>query len=262
MNRDVFAAALESGQTSFDIENFDDADLRGLNLTNLHFSGCTFHKADLSGTIMSGCSFYVCEFVDANMRDIFSSRSIFDGSVFKNTNLTESTFSSPTRLFGCSFEGANLQSSKMSGVNAARAGFEGANLTNADLSNSTLTGADFFKSTLTGANFKKADLYNATGFKQVVGFDKADFTGTLFETAWRMMNTRNIDSDWVNHQGQFDPNKFNEYVDEYGGHYGSPYLYDTADDFIDDVMNELDYKAPTDEELIVINEWFKNNKTG
>ena len=130
------------------------ANLRGLKMGQMNFSGCNFEGADLSDATLKCCDLSGAHLDEATLRG-----TTLDGANLEKASLTEANLTDVKSAVSANFTNAVLQSANLSY----------ANLQGAEFRHSTLDGAD-----LTGTVFIEGGL-EAKGLTQKqVAFAKAD----------------------------------------------------------------------------------------
>jgi uncharacterized protein YjbI with pentapeptide repeats len=134
-------------------ENFENADLAGLDLTGLDFSGCNCCNTNFAGTLLQGAKFSAANLAGANL--------------------------AACDLSNIDFQGANLAGADGTGAIMNLANFDGAILDDADFSGAFLEKASFnqahgFRAIFVSAHLKGAKFVAAE-------MQEADFEGAVLE---------------------------------------------------------------------------------
>ncbi|WP_044482376.1 pentapeptide repeat-containing protein [Paenibacillus antibioticophila] len=134
-------------RTSFRDCNFSSADFQSCNLENADFADCYFRDTDFTKSIMrfakikiSFCDRACFDQVDLTDGDLYDS--IFNGSTFRNANLT-----------GINAKYASFRDVDLSGANLTNGNFENVSFINAKLDDVIWAGAN-----ITGASFDEGVL--------------------------------------------------------------------------------------------------------
>ncbi len=121
--------------------NLRGADLSGLSLVQIDFTGANMRSANLQ---------------DADLTQATLSQADLTGANLSGATMTQVT------ARGTTFTDADLSYAKMGQAEAPGAHFQGANLSHADLDQADLLRADLTGTTLTGTSFVQAELGQAT----------------------------------------------------------------------------------------------------
>jgi uncharacterized protein YjbI with pentapeptide repeats len=143
----------DDGPSVFSHLNFSEADLEGVQLSHLDFTGSNFTRANLKFANLSNVSLVATSLIQTD----------FFGAVLLNASLSMAQASK------ANFKTANLKDSTI-----LWADFSDANFTRANLSNTF-----FMDTNLTGAYFKQADFSNGKAFRVILRqaeFVEADLT--------------------------------------------------------------------------------------
>lgn len=171
-------------------------DLRGRNLTDADFTAAIMVGADLSGAVLDQSNLYCVDMQMANLSRASLRRTDLRGACLRGANLSdvdlfeadlrEGALALPDKASGLAYvevstrvsdagftnlRGANLERSKLSGIQAMKADFTDAimkscklvraNLKQAVLENCDLSGADLSGADVTGASLKDAVMIGA-----------------------------------------------------------------------------------------------------
>ncbi len=153
---------MRSDQTSFVRTSFEGANLRYVNLSEMHLDGNNFHKAKLEGADLQRASLRGANLSEARLDD-----TVLHGAVLIGANLNRAHLKN-TVLTNASLHGALLIKATLQNVI-----FGETILTEANLAETNLSGYDFSKmrdlrstrfngATLIGTLFNEADLTSAT----------------------------------------------------------------------------------------------------
>lgn len=162
----------------------------GMDLEHANLAGLTLHNIDFSGALLAGANFSGTQLHHVIFNDIFMPGVSFDGATlhacqFINTSLHQASFSGAVlehcqldnadcaemhledaRLEGCSLPGSTFNSAWMQGLqmlrcNASNAQFNSAHLAQATLKESCLDNANLTGARLVSSLFKDTSLLNA-----------------------------------------------------------------------------------------------------
>ena len=152
---------------------FVQAQLSGVDFSELNLSGATFIGTDLSDTNFYNATLTGTDMSQSNLRGADISF-----ATFKDANLREVNLSNATIHHGI-YENINFSHANFSGVRLIRADFS----SKSDLSNANFSNAYVYSSTFLGARLDEANLSNATFSETHFGdasLSNADFSNTLF----------------------------------------------------------------------------------
>ncbi len=121
--------------------SFQDADLRGADLTSVDLRNADMFAADLTGVHMrfasaEGAWFGSANLTKADLSEVFMSGARFNSAILREARLREAS------LAGARFYLADLTQADFRGANLIGAVLSGANLTGADLRAADLSGVD------------------------------------------------------------------------------------------------------------------------
>ncbi len=183
----------EKGYLELQGQDYREANLIGLDLSNCDFTDCNFSRARLVKTTFDHCRLKLCDFGGANLSHAslehvqavatnFSNANCqhmkatsgqFNGTIFANTFLWFANFSftdlsnctfSPgflqaktyTDATGAQFTGACCQDTDLSGVWLEQSSFAHAQLLHTNFDGADITGVDFKGAEINNVDFSKA----------------------------------------------------------------------------------------------------------
>ena len=211
--RESLIKAIKDGQTEF-----YDANLRGLDLTNIAFDKALLVRADFTGSTLRGVDFskssslYSAKFSKADLDGVnFAGHVLmnldfegarltnvsFDGSELLNSNFRDTSmrnmdFRATKRIRDVNFKNADFDGVNFSGQNLPYAAFGGAVFKNVNFDGTNLWRADFTRCGLQKVDFRRVESLRAAGFEQA-DLAGANFTG-LDLGQGQFMEARNIKS--------------------------------------------------------------------
>ena len=180
---------------------FNNADLRGVNLSKKDLRSTSF-----IGAQMQNINLYAANLESSNLNDANLSKARLIRAKLKNASLIKTNLTGAeliqAQLFGVTMDQANLSNANMSGVvmdmaNLRGANFESANLTKAnivksDLSFSDLCSASFNDATIKNSIFKTVNAIPSPSCKLILNnakIDYTDFSGAILNNA-EMISTK------------------------------------------------------------------------
>ena len=142
----------------FEEELLGGLDLRGADLCDKNFVGCTFRRSTLqesswSKTRLEDCVFEGCDLSRARVAGM-----ALRGGAFTDCRLMGVDWSDVARNPTLAFERCNLRYSSFVSVNLTRTRFVDCRITDVQFIDSRLVEADFSKSDLAGSRFEHCDL--------------------------------------------------------------------------------------------------------
>ncbi|MDA9163877.1 pentapeptide repeat-containing protein, partial [Rickettsiaceae bacterium] len=217
-----FVADLSSKVNVFGNNEWNRADLSGLDFTNADLSGVNFSGSNLSKCNFTGANISNSSFESALMHETKFERVVavrsnfyhcdFSKSIFKKSDFTYARFDwSVASLL-------SVESVKMDHITASNAKWPRAVMNNVSMSYSDCSNMDLNHAKFTKANALHS-LFNESNINRV-NFIKSDVTGSLFNnvsashTIWEDSVANNIEARRVNFTGsKFSPGSFFENSD-------------------------------------------------
>jgi uncharacterized protein YjbI with pentapeptide repeats len=162
------ALARLTGDDRFEGEEFADADLSGVDLSERDFTRCVFRRVTMPETVWRGARLEDCEFASCDLARAKPARLSLRGATFVGCRLTGIEWSDLAANPTVSFTECNLQYASFIGVNLTGTSFRRCRLIETVFADVRLTGADFAGSDLSGTTFEGCDLTRAD-FGEAVG---------------------------------------------------------------------------------------------
>ncbi len=161
--------------------SLEDADLSGLDLQEVDFSGARLARAALNEADLSRACFDGATLDDADL-----SGCTVEGATFRSASIDHTAFDEVT-LEGGDFSSAHGVGASFADCALPGCSFDGASLPKADFGGATLTGATFRRAAMAAARFgeakaERADFSDADLTGLHAG-DACDFTGAVFRRA-------------------------------------------------------------------------------
>lgn len=180
MKSDKQIALLKRGKSAWnawrksnpaEIPHFEEADLRGLDLTGCDLSNALLNGADLTGATITESIFNGASLASASLRNARGENCSFMHAVLWDIDASDAT---------------------LVGSNMSRAELVGAQCTGADFRRVELWSANLFETNFTRADLREASLENSLLIRTV--FDEADLTGCHVYgiAAWDVTANRTI----------------------------------------------------------------------
>ncbi len=187
---DFSNANFTGAKIDFGTVNLKDAILKGANLTGLIMTNMDFSGKDLTNTLFINTNLSSSNFSNSTLVNADFSGSNLNNTSFNKADLSFAIFSDTTTInsltnFTQSFlEFADLSTLNFSGTNFSNALFyakdlSGYNLSNANFSFAVFTGANFFNSTITNTKFSNTLVSNSTWTNGTVFGAKTCASGSI-----------------------------------------------------------------------------------
>jgi fluoroquinolone resistance protein len=152
----------------FEGEEFADADVSGVDLSDKDFTGCTFRRVTLPESVWRGVRLEDCEFASCDLARAKPAKLSLRGATFVACRLTGIEWSDLAANPTVSFTECNLQYSSFIDVNLTGTSFRRCRLIETHFVDVRLTEADFAGSDLSGTTFEGCDLTRAD-FGEAIG---------------------------------------------------------------------------------------------
>ncbi len=182
-NVDLFAADL-AGLTLHGVDfsgvNLQKADLSGADLTGALLAKADLSGADLTGAVLHGITALRSRWKEAYLGDADLTEADLQGADLTDADLSNAKAPS-ARLAGARLKGIVATRLVLAGADLAEAKLSGANLQGADLSAAILREADLSRANLAGARLAGADLSKARLAN--AGLREADLSGANLTSA-------------------------------------------------------------------------------
>lgn len=137
-------------QTGLNDKNFSSMDLSGINLEGIKISNCNFSGSNMQGSKLAGCVFVSCDFSRANISDTVIGEYI-DYSYGKLYNHEINIL---TKFIDCTFNSANISSTKFNSVELRKCNFTRTNMRECEFYHNKWTDVN-----IDGCDFTKGLLY-------------------------------------------------------------------------------------------------------
>jgi uncharacterized protein YjbI with pentapeptide repeats len=154
------------------------ANLQGLDLHEITFTGANLTGANLAGANLTGAFLSGTNFTGANLTGVILTGALLEATNFTNATI-ENTDLDGLELYSDNFIGANLR-----GDNLTNADLDYAFLNRANLSRANLTHASFLGTTLGGTDFSGANLTEVSLAEVGTGGSVNTSGATFCDTTW------------------------------------------------------------------------------
>jgi uncharacterized protein YjbI with pentapeptide repeats len=133
--------------------DFSGVDFSGISLYQANLSDANLYKANLITTILEEADLSRANLIESNLKNKKFPKTNLSGANLSRANLNGAKFYTSTKLNNTNFSSSNLNRADLSGLNLGGNNFTGANLGEANLQSTNLNAAN-----LCGANLSKANL--------------------------------------------------------------------------------------------------------
>lgn len=237
LTREQFIQEYQDGNRDFQWVDLSGVDLSNLRDIQADFTGAVLIGTDFSKTGLSS-NFSNAIMDKAILFDIYANETNFTGASLKGANFERSI------LDNCKFISSDLSNSNFREVFVVHSNFDNANMSGADLTAGTMQDSTFNKTNMRGADIA-ATSFSGSYIDKALNMERSSSYSSVYGTPW------------IDGNGNFDCEGFQSL---FGGHY-NPYDYDTADQFIEDILDDVTgYKQPDTDEYQAIVEWFQDRQ--